>query len=145
MFRSIRDETIRNIDGSRTTVDQFVLGFVAVGTLGIGKAISSGAVVAEEIVAEEGAKLALSSDIILSGGRSGQLVKNLTGPANSVLKGSGQRIFITDYLGRVIWDVTKDRAKSVIPGQGFGTKIAPTQQLCVILPQQNRKLKKVIN
>ena len=60
--------------------------------------------------------------------RSGQLVKNLTGPANSVLKGSGQRIFITDDIGNVIWDVTKDRAKSVIPGQGFGPKVTPTQQ-----------------
>jgi hypothetical protein len=72
--------------------------------------------------------LALRSDIVLSGGRSGQLVKNLTGPANSVLKGSGNRIYITDDAGKVIWDITKDRAKSVIPGQGFGPKVAPTQQ-----------------
>jgi len=72
--------------------------------------------------------LALRSDIVLSGGRSGQLVKNLTGPANSVLKGNGNRIFITDDAGKVIWDITKDRAKSVIPGQGFGPKVALTQQ-----------------
>lgn len=70
----------------------------------------------------------MRSDIVLSGGRSGQLVKNLSGPANSVLKGNGNRIFITDDAGKVIWDITKDRAKSVIPGQGFGPKVAPTQQ-----------------
>ena len=75
-----------------------------------------------------GTNLVLRPDIILSGGRSGQLVKNLTGPANSVLKGSGNRIFITDDAGRVIWDITKDRAKSVIPGKGFGPKVAPTQK-----------------
>ena len=75
-----------------------------------------------------GGNLALRSDIVLSGGRSGQLVKNLTGPANSATKGSGNRMFITNDAGKVIWDVTKDRAKSVIPGQGFGPKIAPSQQ-----------------
>jgi RHS repeat-associated protein len=84
-------------------------------------------------IVEESGKLTLRSDIILSGGRSGQLVKNLTGPANSVLKGSGQRIFITDDIGNVIWDVTKDRAKSVIPGQGFGPKVTPSQQQIELL------------
>ena len=77
--------------------------------------------VAKEI-AEEGNKLAIRSDIVLSGGRAGQFVKTLEGPANSVLKGSGSknRIFITDDAGKVIWDITKDRAKPVIPGKGFG-------------------------
>jgi hypothetical protein len=63
---------------------------------------------------------------VLSGGRSGQLVKNLTGPANSVLRGGGERAFVTNAEGKVILDITKDRVKSVIPGQGFGPKRAPT-------------------
>ncbi|MBK7376830.1 MAG: hypothetical protein KAY50_06480 [Chitinophagaceae bacterium] len=75
-----------------------------------------------------GAELAIRTDIVVFGGRSGQLVKTLTGPANSVLKGSEGRIFITNSGGKVIWDITKDRAKSVIPGQGFGAKIAPTTE-----------------
>ncbi|MBL1181633.1 MAG: hypothetical protein HND27_11050, partial [Bacteroidetes bacterium] len=79
--------------------------------------------------------LAIRSDIVLSGGRSGQLVKNLTGPANSVIKGGQGRIFITDKAGKVIWDVTKDRAKSVIHGQGFGPKVAPTQEQLNLLKQ----------
>jgi predicted oxidoreductase (fatty acid repression mutant protein) len=72
---------------------------------------------------------------LLSGGRSGQLVKTLTGPANSVVKGGQGRIFITDDAGKVIWDVTKDRAKSVIPGQGFGPKVTPTQEQLNLLKQ----------
>lgn len=78
--------------------------------------------------AEEAATLSIRSDIVLSGGRSGQLVKSLEGPANSVLKGGKGRIFITNDEGKVIWDITKDRAKSVIPGQGLGAKVAPTQE-----------------
>jgi hypothetical protein len=71
----------------------------------------------------------LRPDIIRAGGRSGQLVKNLTGPANSVLKGTGRyRIFITDDAGKVIWDITPNRAKSVIHGKGFGPKKLPTQE-----------------
>ena len=72
--------------------------------------------------------LSLRSDIILSGGRSGQLVKNLTGPSNSVLKGHRGRIFITNDLGQVVWDITSNRAKPVIPGKGFGEKVIPTKQ-----------------
>lgn len=79
--------------------------------------------------------LAIRSDIVLSGGRSGQLVKTLTGSANSVVKGGQGRIFITDKVGKVIWGVTKDRAKSVIPGQGFGPKVAPTQEQLNLLNQ----------
>jgi RHS repeat-associated protein len=80
--------------------------------------------------------LDVRSDIILSGGRSGQLVKTLEGPANSVVKGGSEgRIFITNDAGKVIWDITKDRAKSVIPGQGFGPKIAPTQEQLNLIKQ----------
>ena len=82
-----------------------------------------------------GSNLALRPDIVLSGGRSGQLVKTLTGPVNSVVKGGQGRIFITDKAGKVIWDVTKDRAKSVIPGQGFGPKVAPSQEQLNLLNQ----------
>jgi hypothetical protein len=84
---------------------------------------------------EGGGNLAIRSDIVLSGGRSGQLVKMLTGPTNSVVKGGQGRIFITDNAGKVIWDVTKDRAKSVVPGQGFGPKVAPTQEQLNLIKQ----------
>lgn len=53
--------------------------------------------------AAQATKLILRPDITLSGGRSGQLVKNLTGPANSVLRGNGNRIFITNESGQIIW------------------------------------------
>jgi RHS repeat-associated protein len=85
--------------------------------------------------ARSGTNLAIRSEIVLNGGRSGQLVKTLEGPANSVLKGSNGRIFITDDAGKVIWDITKDRAKSVLPGNGFGPKIAPTQEQLNLLKQ----------
>jgi len=85
--------------------------------------------------AKAGSNLTIRSDIVLSGGRSGQLVKTLEGPTNSVLKGGQGRIFITNDAGKVIWDVTKDRAKSVIPGQGFGPKITPTQEQLNLLKQ----------
>ena len=75
------------------------------------------------------------SDVVLKGGRSGQLVKSLTGPPNSVVKGNQGRIFITDVKGKVIWDITKDRAKSVIPGHGFGSKQEPTKEMLNLLKQ----------
>lgn len=67
--------------------------------------------------------LKLRPDIALKGGRSGQLVKDLMGPANSVVKGGPGRIFITNNKGQVIMDVTRDRIKPVVPGRGFGEKI----------------------
>jgi RHS repeat-associated protein len=65
-------------------------------------------------------------DVALSGGRSGELVKDLTGPPNSVVRGSGQRAFVTNDKGQVILDITKERVKPVQPGQGFGPKRTPT-------------------
>jgi hypothetical protein len=82
-----------------------------------------------------GRNLSIRSDLIFSGGRSGQLVKTLKGPANSVLKGGQGRIFITDGSGKVVWDITKKRAKSVIPDQGFGPKVTPTQEQLNLLKQ----------
>lgn len=68
----------------------------------------------------------LRPDITLKGGgRSGQFVKHLEGPPNCVVKGSEGRIFITNTDGKVIWDITKDRAKRVNPGQGFSGKVTP--------------------
>jgi hypothetical protein len=64
----------------------------------------------------------------LSGGRSGERVKGLTGPPNSASPGGGGRIFITDKNGNVVVDVTRGRAKPVVPGQGFGDKRAPTAE-----------------
>ena len=37
------------------------------------------------------------------------------------MKGSQRRIFITNSEGQVIWGITADREKPVIPGKGFGT------------------------
>jgi hypothetical protein len=99
-----------------------------------GNKVAKGARVAEE-VANSVSNLSIRTDIVLSGGRSGQLVKTLTGPANSVVKGSQGRIFITDKTGKVIWDITKYRAKSVIPGQGFGPKVTPIQEHLNLLKQ----------
>ena len=73
-------------------------------------------------------KLNVVDDIVLSGGRSGSKVKNLTGPANSAIKGNNGRVFVTDSKGRVILDITKGRVKPVTPGKGFGSKRAPTSQ-----------------
>jgi hypothetical protein len=82
------------------------------------------------------ANLTLRSDITLSGGRSGELVKDLTGPPNSVLKGSQGRIYITNSEGEVIWDITIQRAKPVTPGVGFtGEKMLPTKQQLNFLNQ----------
>jgi RHS repeat-associated protein len=101
----------------------------------LGRAVVKGITGLLSTAAKRATNLAVRSDIALSGGRSGQLVKTLTGPANSVVKGGQGRIFITDKAGKVIWDVTKDRAKSVIPGQGFGPKVAPTQEQLNFLNQ----------
>lgn len=64
-------------------------------------------------------------------GRSGAGVKNFEGPPNAVVKGASPgRVFVTDGEGRVILDITADRVKPVVPGQGFvagdGRKLVPT-------------------
>jgi hypothetical protein len=70
----------------------------------------------------------LRPDVTLqSAGRSGQNVKFLTGPANSVVKSAGPgRIFVTNAEGKVILDITAERVKPVTPGVGFGAKRLPT-------------------
>ena len=68
----------------------------------------------------------IRNDIALSGGRSGQNVKNLTGPPNSAVRGADGRIYVTNGNGQVIFDITRDRVKPVTPGQGFGPKRPPT-------------------
>ncbi len=70
----------------------------------------------------------LRADVKVSGGRSGQDVKNATGPANSVVRGSDGRVYQTNSKGQVVADITKDRVKPVTPGQGFGPKRPPTAQ-----------------
>jgi predicted oxidoreductase (fatty acid repression mutant protein) len=77
--------------------------------------------------------LSLQKNVTLSGGRSGQYVKNLSGPPNSILKGSKRRIYITSAKGEVIWDITAERAKQVIPGKGFLKKTKPTKQQLELL------------
>lgn len=64
----------------------------------------------------------LDFDHQASGGRSGQNVKLLVGPADSVFRGGGERLFVTDAAGRVILDITRDRVKPVLPGVGFEAK-----------------------
>ncbi|MBN1344625.1 MAG: RHS repeat protein [Phycisphaerae bacterium] len=78
-------------------------------------------------VARSAAKgLKARPDVVLSGGRSGQLVKTLTGPPSSAVRGGPGRVFVTNERGQVILDITKTRVKPVIPGQGFGPKRPPT-------------------
>lgn len=80
--------------------------------------------------------LAIRSDVVINGGRSGQLLKNAIGPANSAIKGAAEgRVLITNQQGQVIWDITMVRAKSVIPGQGFGAKMPPTQEQLNLIKQ----------
>ncbi|HET9849980.1 MAG TPA: RHS repeat-associated core domain-containing protein, partial [Candidatus Dormibacteraeota bacterium] len=62
----------------------------------------------------------LRPDITLGpGGRSGEKVKGLQGPPNSLVRGSPGRIYLTDADGRVIADITRGRVKLVRPGVGF--------------------------
>jgi RHS repeat-associated protein len=70
----------------------------------------------------------LRPDVALSGGRSGHLVKDLVGPANSAVRGGGARTFVTNERGQVILDITANRVKPVVPGQGFGPKRPPTSE-----------------
>jgi hypothetical protein len=65
-------------------------------------------------------KVALRPDISLSGGRSGEKVKFLKGPANSAVKSEAKgRVFVTNALGQVILDITAERVKQVKPHVGF--------------------------
>jgi hypothetical protein len=62
-----------------------------------------------------------------SGGRSGERVKDASGPPNNAIPSSGGSVWITDGKGNVVVDVTPERAKPVKPGVGFGEKRPPTQ------------------
>jgi hypothetical protein len=65
----------------------------------------------------------------LSGGRSGQNVKDLKGlPANSAVRGYERRVYVTNSNGEVILDITEDRVKPVTPGVGFGPKRPPSPE-----------------
>ena len=70
----------------------------------------------------------IRADVKVSGGRSGQNVKNTTGPPNSVIRGSDGRVYQTNDKGQIINDITRDRVKPVNRGQGFGDKRPPTEQ-----------------
>jgi len=80
-------------------------------------------------------ELQVRPDVRLKGGRSGQNVKNLVGPPNSVVRGGGSRVFITNERGEVILDITRDRVKPVTPGRGFGPKRPPSEEELHLLDQ----------
>lgn len=67
-------------------------------------------------------------DVTLSGGRSGEFVRNLIGPRNAVVRGGGERAFVTNRSGQVIRDITADRVKPITPGVGAGAKQPPSAQ-----------------
>ncbi|MBX3017158.1 MAG: hypothetical protein KF767_04665 [Bdellovibrionaceae bacterium] len=75
-----------------------------------------------------GGVLDIRPDIKVAGGRSGGNVKNFQGPPNSVVQGSGGRIYITDGSGRIVLDITGGRVKPVTPSGGFGPKRPPTRE-----------------
>ncbi len=70
----------------------------------------------------------LRPDVSLSGGgRSGEKVKQLTGPPNSAVRGIVPgKVFVTDARGQVILDINAERVKPVRPQIGFGEKRSPT-------------------
>ncbi|MCC7069929.1 MAG: hypothetical protein IT383_01320, partial [Deltaproteobacteria bacterium] len=67
------------------------------------------------------------TDVVLFGGRSGSRVKSLVGPANSIVRGGGERLFVTNERGEVILDITAERAKEIAPGVGATVKRALTE------------------
>jgi hypothetical protein len=75
-----------------------------------------------------GKNLKIRPDIVVKGGRSGQNVKNVVTEANSVVKGSNGRVYVTDQSGKVVLVITKDRVKEVILGRGYGPKRPPTAE-----------------
>jgi RHS repeat-associated protein len=89
-----------------------------------------------EVAANAGSKLLPKVDNTFQfpgAGRSGAGVKNFLGPPNAIARGASPgRVFVTDEQGRVIFDVTRDRVKPVMPGQGFvsgdGRKLSPTAE-----------------
>jgi hypothetical protein len=50
-------------------------------------------------------------NVTLNGGASGEHVRSLKGPANSYVRGGGDRVFETDAQGKVIRDIAPQRVK----------------------------------
>jgi hypothetical protein len=83
---------------------------------------------ASQAGAESGSEIAPRPDYPpQSGGRSGENVKDASGPPNSAIPSTGGSVWITDGQGNVVVDVTPERAKPVTPGVGFGEKRPPTK------------------
>jgi hypothetical protein len=77
----------------------------------------------------QGRELTFRPDIVLSGGRSGRNVKNMSGhPPNSIVLGSKGRVWIIDEKGNAVRDITGNRAKDVQPGSGFRTEDNPAAE-----------------
>lgn len=79
-------------------------------------------------VIHQGKKLNVRPDVVVSGGRTGSKLQNVITEANSIIKGARGRVYVTDQNGKVILDISKDRVKEVIQGQGFGPKRPPTAE-----------------
>jgi hypothetical protein len=63
------------------------------------------------------------------GGRSGNNVPNITGPANSAIRGNNGRVYVTDVNGRVVLDITRERTWLVqVQGSRARTTRAPTPE-----------------
>lgn len=73
-------------------------------------------------------KIAIRPDVApLSGGRSGENVKFLTGPPNSAIRSvSPGRVFVTNSVGQVFLDITAERVKQVRPQMGFDRDKRPS-------------------
>jgi hypothetical protein len=103
-----------------TSIASVVVPPLAFGTAGLFIPCDSAGCGATTFYAETGEEMTVRPDATpLSGGRSGQNVKNLKAEPNSFVPGSPGRIYATNENGEVVRDITKERVKNVIPGQGF--------------------------
>jgi RHS repeat-associated protein len=82
--------------------------------------------------------LTLRPNVVKFGGRGEANVTKIIGPPNSVIRGGGQRIFVTDKSGKVVLDITKDRVKPVINGALGPKRFSLTKSEIALL---NRMLK----
>jgi hypothetical protein len=132
--RQVRSDLADGKNGEATGGAVWAVLEAVVGTKGLGNVTKLGAVGKAAEAANAGSKVLpkTSKEFQFPGaGRSGAGVKNFVGPPNTIARGASPgRVFVTDGEGRVVFDVTRDRVKPVVPGQGFipgdGRKLTPT-------------------